>query len=566
VSFTTAIQWAVAAMALLSFGLPAIATDYDLVIRNGRVLDGAGNPWIVGDIAIKDGKLAKIGVVTASADHEIDASGKYVSPGWIDMMDQSGSILREVGLAPNKVTMGVTTLISGEAGTPVPAAGIDAYFRRLERQGISVNFGTYYSATQARVAVLGCGDADPTPGQLNRMKSLVAQAMEAGAMGITTALIYPPASYQKKENIVELAKVAAAHHGLYASHIRGESAEFLSSVEEAIHIGEKSGAGVEIFHLKAAYSPNWGRDMQAAIELIDAARERGVDIAADLYPYVAGGSGLELTVPTWVYADGKNKALERLRDPIVREQLKEELAAGPTPEWTNMVYASGGWNNVILANSHLEAYRRFHGQSFADIASALNGDPADIAWDIMLQAQPKRPYAFYFMMSEADIETALKADWTSIGSDAASSRRLGETDDLGLPHPRSYGTFPRIIAKYVREKGLLTLPEAIRKMTSWPAARMGLMDRGVLREGLSADIVVFDLETIADNASWKNPTQPASGIDYVLVNGELVLDAGVLTNAKPGKVLRGKGYKARESDVQARPEGNDTFPSPQRCS
>ncbi|MFC3051618.1 N-acyl-D-amino-acid deacylase family protein [Kordiimonas pumila] len=536
------------AVSLLAIWLPSAAVQaedaaYDVVIRGGHVLDGAGNPWVPADIAIKDGKLAKIGRVTGTGTREIDAHGKYVSPGWIDMMDQSGGIFQTVGLAPNKIAMGVTTVIAGEGGTPVDAADIDAYFTAMQANGISVNFGTYYSATQARVAVIGDSAVDPTPAQLEEMKGLVATAMEAGAMGITTALIYPPSSFHKTENLVELAKVVAKYDGMYASHIRDESSKFLDAVKEAIRIGEESGSGVEIFHMKAAYYPNWGKDMKAAVALIDAARARGVNVAADLYPYVAGGTGLEVSAPSWVFADGEEKALERLQDPKVREQMKKELAAGPQPGWTNMIYVSGGWGHVVLANSYLDEYRQFHGQNFEEISKALGKDPADIAWDIVVKAYPERAMGLYFMMSEEDVETAMKAPWTSIGTDAASSTALGELDALGLPHPRSYGTFPKVIAEYVRDRKVITLPDAIRKITSWPAERMGLSDRGVLREGLAADVVVFDLDTMKANASWADPTATPEGIEYVLVNGELVLDGGHHTGAAPGKVLRGKGFK-----------------------
>ncbi len=520
-----------------------LASDYDLVIRGGRVLDGAGNPWVSADIAIQNGKIAKIGRIEGAGVREINVAGKYVSPGWIDMMDQSGGALLEVGLAPNKINMGVTTLIGGEGGTVVPAAEITAYFKELEDKGISVNFGTYYSATQARVAVLGDSAADPTPDQLIQMKALVATAMQSGAMGITTALIYPPSAYHKTENLIELAKVAASYDGIYASHIRDESAKFVEAVAEAIRIGEESGAGVEIFHLKAAYFPNWGKDMPKALALIQFARDRGVNVAADLYPYVAGGTGLEITAPNWVYAKGVEQALEWLKDPQMRERMKKELAAGPTAGWTNLVYSSGGWKNVVLANSYLDDYARFHGKNFAEIADILKRDPADIAWDILLEAQPNRPLALFFMMNEDDVQQALKSPFVSIGSDAASALKEGDLDALGLPHPRSYGTFPKIIATYVRDKEVLSLPEAIRKMTSWPATRMGLTDRGVLREGLAADIVIFDLDTIEDTATWADPTAKPKGIEYVIVNGELVLDEGRHTGTTPGHVLRGPGYE-----------------------
>jgi N-acyl-D-amino-acid deacylase len=520
-------------------------SQYDLVIRNGRVLDGAGNPWVPADIAIAKGKIVKIGQVSATGNREIDARGQYVSPGFIDMMDQSGEALRTVGFATNKINMGVTTLIGGEGGTPVAAAEIDDYFSELESKGISVNFGTYYSATQARIAVLGATDIDPTPDQLEQMKALVDLAMRSGAMGITTALIYPPSAYHKTENLIEMAKVVARYGGMYASHIRDESAKLLQAVSEAIRIGEESGAGVEIFHLKGAYYPNWGKDMPAALALMQAARDRGVNVAADLYPYVAGGTGLEVSAPNWVYAEGVDQALIWLQDPEMRARMKKELSEGPTETWTNLVYSSGGWKNVVLANSYLDDYQRFHGQNFEAIGQELGKNPADIAWDIMLAAYPERPFALYFMMSEADVITALQSPFTSIGSDAASTLKEGELDALGLPHPRSYGTFAKILATYVRDEQALSLPEAVRKMTSWPAARMGLSDRGLLKTGLAADITIFDLNIIDPVASWENPTAKPAGISYVIVNGKIVAEQGQHTGATPGKVMRGPGYKAK---------------------
>jgi N-acyl-D-amino-acid deacylase len=373
---------------------------------------------------------------------------------------------------------------------------------------------------------------------------LIAEAMQAGVMGLTTALIYPPGAYHKTENLIELSKVAAEYDGLYASHIRGESAELLTSVAEAIEIGEKSGAGVEIFHLKAAYYPNWGKDMPAALKMIADARARGVNVAADIYPYVAGGTGLEITAPNWVYAEGVEKSLEYLKDPAKRMRMKAEIAAGPTETWTNLVYASGGWKNVVLANSYLPRFEKYHGKNFAEIGEDMGRDPADIAWDIMLEVFPNRPMALYFMMNAADVELAMQAPFVSIGSDAASALKEGDLDDLGLPHPRSYGTFPKIISHFVRDKGVITLPDAIRKMTSWPAARMGLADRGLIKTGLAADITIFDLKTIKDTATWANPTAKPEGINYVIVNGKLVLDEGLHTGATPGSVLYGPGHKA----------------------
>ncbi len=524
----------------------SLAAEYDLVIRNGRVLDGAGNPWVRADVAISDGRFVKIGHVTGRGRTEIDAAGKYVSPGWIDMMDQSGRVLLKNGLAHNKVRMGVTTVIAGEGGTPVPAEEIGGYFATLESQGISVNFGTYYSATQARVAVMGDVAGAPSKVQLKTMADKVDAAMRAGAFGITTALIYPPSSFHSTAELVELSKVVARHGGIYASHMRDEGRALISAVDEAIEIGEKSGAKVEIFHLKAAYQPGWGKLMSEAGARIEAARARGVDVAADLYPYRAGGTGLEATVPSWVFAEGFEKGVERLKDPSLRDRLKREVAAGSTAEWSNLVEASGGWSNVVLANSHSAKWEKYHFKSIAEIAAAEGRDPADIAWDIVLDGLPNRAVALFFMASEEDIQTALRFPWTSIGSDASAAEVEGGIDDLGLPHPRSYGTFPRVIAEYVKKQKVLSLPDAVRKMSSWPASRMGLSDRGLIREGLWADVVIFDLDRIADKADWENPLAFPEGVETVLVNGVVVVKDGRHTGAKPGRVLRGPGHQAAE--------------------
>ncbi len=514
-------------------------SDYDLVIRNGRVLDGAGNPWVRADVAVRGGVIAKVGAVAARGRREIDATGLYVSPGWIDMMDQSGQVLLENGAAENKLRMGVTTLLAGEGGTPVPAAEIAGYFARLEQQGIAVNFGTYYSAAQAREKVMGDGAGAPTSTQMAAMKAEVALAMEAGVFGISSALIYPPHSFQTTADLIELAKVASRCDGFYATHMRDESENLVAAIREAVEIGEKGGVKVEIFHLKAAYAPGWGRLMPQAIAEVEAARARGVDVAADLYPYPAGGTGLSITVPNWVFAEGEEKGYQRLKDPTVRERLKREVAAGSQPGWSNLVQASGGWHRVVLANPFNPKYQPYRSKSIAAIAAMLGGEPADVAWDIVLGALPERAMALFFMMDERDIETALRQPWTSIGSDAAAAKTFGEVDALGLPHPRAYGTFPRVIAEFVRKRGVLSLEQAIRKLTSWPAARMGLYDRGVIREGLRADFTVFDFDRLQDKATWERPTAAPEGIEYVVVNGAVTLDGARYTGAKAGRVLRG---------------------------
>jgi N-acyl-D-amino-acid deacylase len=515
--------------------------EYDVVIRNGRVLDGSGNPWIAADVAIRDGRFAAIGVVRGRGQREIDARGRYVTPGWIDMMDQSGAVLPRNPLAENKLRMGVTTALGGEGGPPVPVDSLANWFSRLESQGISINFGTYVSHGQARGPVLGNTSRTPTAAELEEMKQIMARAMTAGALGMSTALIYPPLSYTTTDELVETARVAAEHGGIYASHIRGEGRELLEAVGEAIEIGERAGLPVEIFHLKAAYQPGWGTLMTQAGALVDAARERGVEVAADLYPYTAGGTGLEATIPAWAHEGGRDSLRARLARPDTRARMKRELQTG-SPGWWNIVEAAGGWDGVVLVNARNAQNARFEGRNITSIARELGKAPADAAWDIVAEGDG-RVMAIYHMMSEADIETALRFPWLSIGSDAGAALEPGAADVLGLPHPRSYGTFPRVIKRYVLERGVLSLPEAIRMMTSWPATRMRLDDRGVIRRGVWADVVIFDLERLDDRATYDEPTLFPEGIDYVLVNGKVVIDQGSHTGERPGHVLYGPGRR-----------------------
>jgi N-acyl-D-aspartate/D-glutamate deacylase len=510
---------------------------YDIVIRNGRVLDGAGNPWIAADVAVKDGRFVRIGKIEGRGKREIDARGKYVSPGWIDMLDQSGSVLQRNGLAETKLRMGVTTGIGGEGGTPVPADRIAEYFAGLEKSGISMNFGTYFNEMQARTAVLGSEAREPTAEELAKMKAIMEAAMKAGAIGMTTALIYPPASYAKTDELIEMAKVAGQYGGIYASHIRGEGKELVQSIEEAITIGERGGLPVEIFHLKAAYQPGWGRLMREAGEKIEQARGRGVDVAADVYLYTAGGTGLDSVIPSWAFEGGRDKLLERLKDPAIRTRLKNEIKTG-SPGWWNIVEAAGGWDNIVLAFAANKENAHFEGKNLTQIAKEWNKEPADAAYDLVAEGKDGRVSAIYHMMSEQDIETALKFPWTSLGSDASAAL---DPNAVGPAHPRANGNFPRLIAKYVRERKVLTLPEAIRKMTSWAATRMRIPNRGTIKEGNWADVVIFDYDKIQDNATYEKPLLAPVGIDYVLVNGQIVIEQGKHTGAKPGRIIYGAG-------------------------
>ena len=518
----------------------AQAPTYDVVIRNGRVLDGAGNPWILADVGIKDGRFAKIGRVAERGKTEIDATGKYVSPGWIDMMDQSGSVLPRNGLAENKLRQGVTRAIGGEGGIPVRAASdVAGYFAGMEKSGISINFGSYYSETQARTAVLGPSSRAPNAAELDRMRAIMDTAMRAGAMGMTTALIYPPSSYATTDELVEMAKVAAKYGGVYASHIRGEGAEVVQSVAELITIAEKAGLPGEVFHLKVAHKPSWGVRMDSIRMIVDAARARNVDVAADMYVYTAGGTGLEATIPSWAFDGGIDSLKARLSNPAIRARLKNEQKTG-SPGWWNIIEAAGGWDGIVLVNARNPVNARYEQKSLSEVARMMNKDPSDAAMDLVLEGQG-RVMAIYHMMGEQDIETALKFPWTSIGSDAGAVLTLGKPDETGLPHPRSFGNATRVIAEYVKKRHVLTLEDAVRKMTSWPATRMRLADRGMIKQGLWADVTIFDLDKLQDRATYDEPMLFPTGIEYVLVNGVVTIDHDKHTGAKAGRVLYGPG-------------------------
>lgn len=511
---------------------------YDLLIKGGRVLDGAGNPWVYANIAVDGDRIVRIGRFEAEARRVIDAAGLYVCPGFIDIMDQSGGALRVDGSAQSKVRQGVTTGIGGEGGTPGPPNALDKYFETILQQGISMNFGTFVSAAQARVAVLGAANRDPNPEELERMKEVIEAGMRRGALGMTTALIYPPGSYAKTAELIELAKVAAAHGGIYATHVRDEGAGVLDGIREAIEIGRAAGLPVEIFHLKVAYKRSWRKTMPRIHELVTAARAQGVEVNADQYPYTAGGTGLEACIPSWAAEGGPAERNKRLKDPATRERIKREMKKG-SPGWWNIVEASGGWKNIVIAAVPEGLEKQLEGKSIADIARQLKKSPEDTVIDLVASTTA-RISALYFMMSEDDVRTAMQFPWVSVGSDAAA----GSVETArGRGHPRAYGTFPRIIARYVRETGVLTLENAVRRMTSLPAAKLHIEGRGLLKEGCFADIVLFDLATIEDTATYEDPHRYPKGIPYVIVNGQLVIDRGEHTGARPGRIIYGPRFQ-----------------------
>jgi N-acyl-D-aspartate/D-glutamate deacylase len=529
------------AVAALTAGLALAAypqPGYDILITGGRVLDGAGNPWVAANLAIKGDRIVRIGRFTAPAARLIDATGLYVAPGFIDIMDQSGAVLRRDGTAQSKVRQGVTTAIAGEGGTPVPPAELDGYFATLEKQGISLNFGTFVSAAQARTAILQSANRDPSPEELDRMKAIVEAGMQRGALGLTTALIYPPESYSKTPELIELAKVAARYGGIYASHVRDEGLGALDAIGEAIEIGEKAGLPVEIFHLKVAHRAGWKTMLPKIDALVRAARARGVDVTADQYPYTASGTGLEACIPAWAAEGGAAERNKRLKDPAIRARIRNEMAHG-APGWFNRIDAVGSWKNIVIASTPPGGDQHYVGMSIDAIARERQQPPEDTVMDLVSQATGGIS-ALYFMMSEDDVRTAMTYPWVSVGSDAAAGSI--ETAQ-GRGHPRQYGTFPRIIARYVREAKVLTLENAIRRMTSLPATKLHLGGRGVLTEGCFADLVIFDYERIEDTATYEAPHQYPKGIPYVLVNGQLVVDNGEHTGARPGRVIYGPGRK-----------------------
>jgi dihydroorotase/N-acyl-D-amino-acid deacylase len=556
-----------ALVALLAAGAPArlVAQDvvYDLLIRNGHVIDGTGSPWFAADVGIREGRIAAIGRLDrAAARQTVDATGLVVAPGFIDMLGQSElSILVDPRL-PSKIFQGITTEITGEGGSAGPlddsiiAADraeyehygitpdwrtLGEYFARLERQGLGINLASYVGATQVRRMVLGDGDVTPTSAQLDSMTALVASAMREGAVGVSTSLQYPPAPYARTEELVALAAEASRHGGVYATHLRSEGAEIDAAIDEAIRIGREAAIPVEIWHLKVAGKRNWGR-MPKVIAKIDSARRAGVDLAADTYAYTAWFNDLSAFIPPWAHDGGTAGLLERLRDPATRRRIRRELLA-PDESWDNEWQEIPGPSAVLIGvvqNADLTAYQ---GKTLAQVATLRRTDAIDALFDLLLEDRGFTSVAV-FGMSEPDVALALRQPWVSISNDSPGTAPDGI---LGRehPHPRAYGTFPRILRKYVREERRLTLEDAIRKFTSLPAQRMRMADRGVLKAGLWADVVVFDPARVRDRATFADPNQLAEGMRWVLVNGIPVIADGQATGALPGRVLRGPGAARR---------------------
>jgi N-acyl-D-aspartate/D-glutamate deacylase len=535
---------------------------FDTLIVNGHVIDGTGSPWYAADVAIKDGRIAAIGrLAGAPAKHTIDAAGRIVAPGFIDMLGQSELTVLVEPTLPSKIFQGITTEITGEGGSVAPLNDriIDAdkvgyahlkivpdwrthaqYFARVGKQGIGINMAHFVGATQVRRMVLGDADTQPTPAELDRMKALVREAMEQGAVGLSTSLQYAPAPYAKTEELIALATEAAKYGGVYATHMRSEAGAVLEALDEAIRIGREAKIPVEIWHVKAAGKRNWGR-MKEIVAKIEQARRDGVDITADTYGYTAWFNSFSAFVPPWAHDGGDEKMIARLKDPQTRARIRADMLKADDASWDNEWQEIAGPESVLFGAVQSADLRSIQGKTLADVAALWKMDPIDALCEILIRDRAFTSVAV-FGMSEPDVALAVAQPWVAFNND---SQGTSPTGLLGQehPHPRAYGTFPRIIRKYVRDDRLLTLEDAIRKMTALPAQKMRLADRGVLKTGMWADVVVFDPATLTDKATFAEPNQLSVGMDEVLVNGVAVIASGKATGAKPGKILRGPGSR-----------------------
>ena len=539
----------------------AAALDYDIIIRHGRVVDGTGRPGFNADVAIKNDRVALIGNLgNAKATHEIDARGQVVAPGFIDMLGQSEQYVLIDPRAMSKVMMGVTTEITGEGESIAPLNNrilkeqedfnrrfnltvdwrtLDEYFNRLGKQGAGINLGTFVGATQVREYVIGYDDRPPTGAELEQMKKLVAEAMKDGALGVSTSLQYVPARFAKTDEIVELAKVAHQYGGIYITHQRSEANAIDDSMKEVFEIARRATIPAEIWHFKTAYKKNWGR-MPEMLERIEAARREGLKITADVYPYVAGSTSLSAGLPPWALEGGTDKMVARLKDAATRERLKKEISAD-SKDWENIYLGSGGPGGILIGavtNRNLESWQ---GKRLSEIAAAQNKNPLDALFDFII-ADRGQTGAIFFMMQESDMRAALKSPFVSICTDSGARATDGPLAG-SKSHPRGWGTYPRILGRYVRDEKLMPLELAIHKMTGLPASNVGLKQRGLIREGYFADITIFDPKTVIDRATFEEPNQYPVGINYVIVNGQMEVDNGQRTLVNTGRVLRGPGFK-----------------------
>lgn len=544
---------------------PTQHQPFDVLITNGHIIDGTGSPWYSGDVGIRDGHIAAIGKLTEMpAKHTINAHGMVVAPGFIDMLGQSELTMLVDPRLPSKIYQGITTEITGEGDSVAPINDamiaddrasyehfhitpdwrtLQQYFARIEKQGMGINLASYVGATTVRRMVLGDADVQPTPEQLRQMQALVRDAMRDGAMGVSSSLQYAPAPYAKTSELIALASVAGEYGGIYATHMRSEGDAVLESIDETARIGREAHVPVEIWHLKAAGKANWGK-MPQIVARINAARASGVDMSANTYAYTAWFNTFSAFIPPWAHDGGDAKLITRLKDPAMRARIRKDLqtsgkdSAGES--WDNEWQEVGGPEGILIAVVQNPALLPLQGKRLSEVAAEWHEDPIDALCDLLIKDNAFTEVAV-FGMSEPDVVLALQQPWVSIDNDSQGTAPDGLLAQEH-PHPRAYGTFPRILRKYVREGHALALPDAIRKFSALPAQRMGLTDRGVLKKGMWADVVVFDPATISDKATYENPNQLSVGMQDVLVNGVPVIEDGKMTGALPGKVLRGPGY------------------------
>jgi len=536
-------------------------TAFDLLITGGRIVDGTGAPWYRGDVGIVGDRIVAIGNLAGSTAHtKIDASDLVVSPGFIDMLGQSELNLLVDNRAASKLMQGVTTELTGEGSSAAPTNArmiaedqtwfdrfhvvpdwktMGQYLARLERAHPAINMGTFVGAGGIRNYVIGKDDRPPTAAEMAEMTRLVGEAMQQGAFGLSSSLQYVPDRFATTDELVALAKVAAAYGGIYITHQRSEANHIFESVDEVIAIAERAQIPAEIYHLKTAYRANWGK-MPEVLARIRAARDRGIDISANQYPYVRASNGLDACLPLWVREGSKEKMIARLKDPSQRDRIKADMADANATAWENQWYGSGGGDGVLLTEVINPSLRQYQGLTLTEIGNRMGKDPRDALMDIVVADQAESSVVIS-IMTEDDVRAALKDPLISVGTDSGARAEDGPLSE-SKSHPRGWGSFPRILGKYVRDEHLLTLEDAIRKMTSRPATRVGLTDRGVLRPGLAADITVFDQKTIRDVATFEDPNHYAVGVKWVVVNGRAAVADGKITSERPGKALKGPGF------------------------
>jgi N-acyl-D-amino-acid deacylase len=523
-------------------------SSFDLVIENGSVLDGSGEPSREADIGILNGEITAIGdLSTSAADRRIDARGLIVAPGFIDMHNHSDLTILDEPNAESMIRQGVTTMILGEGGSqgPLPPGErewetLGGYFDHVESQGLTPNIGSYVGQTQVWTFVKGDELTVASSEEIETMKNEVRKAMRQGALGFSTSLLMPPSSLVTTGQLAELASIASAYGGIYSSHIRDEGKGVFDAVAEAIAVGREGDIRVDIIHLKIADKELWGQ-MGAVLQIIQSAQAQGLDIRSNVYPYTAGQNNLRAIIPPWAH-DGGNKAmLDRLRNPRLRARLRKDILNGFDGWYNHYTATGGGWEGMLLVSLSQERNKPFVGKRMSELIASRGGDPVEVLLDVLIQENGSVPTVF-FHHSEEDMQLALQQPYTSVGSDGSAISPDGPRGDTH-PHPRWYGTFPRVLGRYVRELGTLELPDAIRKMTSMNAEKVNLEGRGLIQEGYWADITIFDPETVIDNATFEEPHQYPDGIPYVIVNGVVALDNGTHTNSRSGMVLRGPGYR-----------------------